>query len=82
MTNRKEKREIRTMEGEQEEERRTMFSMEEEEQEEEVRRNMLSSSIMAAVMNSHTNRNLQVGFLFNDGIHQDVFENFKYKQLD
>ena len=74
LTNRKEKRDIRTVEGEQEEERRTMFSMEEqeevrrtmlsmeEEQEEEVRKDMLSSSIMAAVMNSHTNRNLQVGF--------------------
>ena len=31
-----------------------------EEEEEEVRRNMLSRSIMTAVMNSHTNRNLQV----------------------
>ena len=44
--------------------RRSLLSMEEE-KEEGVRRDMLSSSIMTAVMNSHTNRNLQVGFLFN-----------------
>ena len=62
MTNRKDKREIKTMEEEQEVVRRSMFSMEEEQEEEEVRKDMFSSSIMAAVMNSHTNRNLQVGF--------------------
>ena len=33
-----------------------------EEEQEEVRRNMLSRSIMAAVMNSHTNRNKQVRY--------------------
>ena len=52
--------ERRSMEEEHEEVRKNM-----EEEQEEVRRNMLSNSIMAAVMNSHTNRNLQVGFFIH-----------------